>query len=136
MTMAGIPGERYEQMDRILFFIGAALPILWGIAHLFPTGNIVRDFGDISEDNRRIITMEWIVEGAALIFIGAVVGAATIVDHTAVLARVTYWLSFAMLNALSVISLLTGFKVDFIAFRLCPFIFTGSSIFILLGLLL
>ena len=122
-------------MGPTLFYIGAALPILWGIAHLFPTRNIVRDFGEISEDNRRIITMEWIVEGAALIFIGIIVGAVTIVDHTSPLARVIYWLSFAMLNVLSIISLLTGFRVDFIAFRLCPFIFTGSSIFILLGLL-
>jgi hypothetical protein len=41
-----------------------------------------------------------------------------------------------MLNALSLISLLTGFRVDFIFFRLCPVIFTGSSILLLLGTLL
>ena len=57
-------------MNQILAYIGAGLTTLWGIAHLFPTRNVVADFGDISEDNRHIITMEWIVEGVALIFIG------------------------------------------------------------------
>jgi len=35
-----------------------------------------------------------------------------------------------------VVSLFTGFKVDFILFKLCPVIFTGASILILLGILL
>jgi hypothetical protein len=38
-----------------------------------------------------------------------------------------------MLNILSVISLFTGFKVNFLPYRLCPLIFTGSAILILLG---
>jgi hypothetical protein len=38
-----------------------------------------------------------------------------------------------MLNTLSVISLLTGFKVSFLPFKLCPVIFTTASILILLG---
>jgi len=40
------------------------------------------------------------------------------------------------LNALSLVSLFTGFKVNFVAFKLCPVIFTGASILILLGILL
>ena len=59
--------------NQILVYIGAGFVGFWGIAHLFPTKNVVADFGDISEDNRNIITMEWIVEGMALIFIGALV---------------------------------------------------------------
>ena len=85
-------------MDQILAYIGAGFVAFWGIAHLFPTKNVVADFGEISEDNCNIITMEWIVEGVALIF--------------------------------------TGFKVSFIMFKLCPVIFTGASILILLGILL
>ncbi len=58
---------------RILFVISGLLNILWGISHLFPSGNVVRGFGSISLDNRRIILMEWINEGFTLIFIGLLV---------------------------------------------------------------
>ncbi len=80
--------------------------------------------------------MEWIVEGAALIFIGALIALATVIGQTAMVARGVYWLSFVMLNALSVISLFTGFRVNFLPFKLCPIIFTSASILLLLGLLI
>jgi len=118
----------------IFLYISSALPLIWGIAHLFPTKNVVKGFGDISGDNKHIITMEWIIEGVSLIFIGILLLCISIIDHTNVISRAIYWLSFGMLNALSVISFYTGFKVKFFAFKLCPFIFTGSSIFIFLGI--
>jgi hypothetical protein len=120
--------------NQILLFTGAVLVVLWGIAHLFPTRSVINGFGEISVDNRRIILMEWVIEGAALIFIGAVVACTTYIDSTHQVSYVMYWLSFIMLNSLSLISLFTGFKVDFIPFKLCPVIFTGSSILILLGI--
>ena len=120
-------------LDQTLLYLGAVLTALWGITHLIVTKSVVQGFGDISLDNRRIITMEWIVEGASLIFIGVVVAAVTYLDRTNTISRAIYWLSFAMLNALSVISLFTGFKVAFLPFKLCPIIFTGSSILILIG---
>ena len=103
---------------------------------LIPTKNIVADFGDISEDNRNIIKMEWIVEAVALIFMGVLVVTVTAVDATSPVTRAVYWLVVIGLNVLSVVSLFTGFKVNFIAFKLCPVIFTGSSILIGLGILL
>lgn len=123
-------------VNQILAYIGAGFTTLWGVAHLFPTKNVIADFGDISEDNRNIITMEWIVEGVALIFVGALVATVTVVDAASPVTRAVYWLAFIGLNALSVVSLFTGFKVNFIPFKLCPVIFTGASIFILLGALL
>lgn len=123
-------------MNYIMLCIGAALPVLWGIAHLFPTKNVVRDFGDISVDNRHIITMEWINEGATLIFIGILVAVVTFVDAGSAVSRAVYWLTFIILNALSLISLFTGFKVNFLPFKLCPVIFTTSSIVILVGMYL
>ena len=120
--------------NQILLFTGAVLVVLWGIAHLFPTRSVINGFGEISVDNRRIILMEWVIEGAALIFIGALVACATYIDSTHQVSYVVYWLSFIMLNSLSLISLFTGFKVDLFPFKLCPIIFTGSSILILLGI--
>jgi hypothetical protein len=120
----------------VLLWIGSLLPIVWGTAHLFPTGSVVKGFGSISEDNKRIITMEWIVEAVALIFIGSVALTATIVEPAAPVSVALYWVTVVGLNVLSIISLFTGFRIKFLPFRLCPVIFTGSSIFIALGILL
>ena len=120
---------------RILLYIGSAIPFLWGVSHLFPTKSVVKGFGDISEDNARIITMEWITEGVALVFIAAVVFLVTVIDPGSATSRAVYWAGFAALNILSVVSLFTGFRIHFLTFRLCPFIFTGSSIAILIGML-
>ncbi len=76
------------------------------------------------------------MEGTSLVFIGLLVAAATLVDHSSKLSKVVYWACFVELNVLSIVSLLTGFKVKFLPFKLCPLIFTGSSILLLLGSLL
>ncbi|MGA1822995.1 MAG: hypothetical protein ACMUIG_10770 [Thermoplasmatota archaeon] len=107
--------------------------ILWGAAHLFPTKNVVKDFGEISRDNKLIITMEWIIEGFALIFMGALIAIITMVDHEALVSSWVYWFTIVSLIILSVISLFTGFRVKFIVFKLCPVIFSTAAIFILIG---
>ena len=121
--------------DVLLLYIGGALPMVWGITHLFPTRNVVAGFGDISVDNRRIITMEWITEGVALVFIGAVVCAVTAIDPGSPVSRAVYWSAVVGLNVLSVVSLFTGARIAFLPFQLCPVLFTGSSLFILAALL-
>lgn len=122
--------------NQVLLYLGSAFVLFWGVAHLFPTRSVVEGFGDISLDNKRIITMEWIIEGVSLVFIGVLVASVTYVDHTSVISRTVCWISFVMLNTLSVISLFTGFKVGFLPFKLCPVIFTTSSVLILLGIFL
>ena len=122
-------------VGRILLYIGSAIPFLWGVSHLFPTTSVVKGFGEISVDNTRIITMEWITEGIALVFLAAVVFLVTVLDPASITSKAVYWSSFAALNILSVVSLFTGFRIHFLPFRLCPFIFTGSSILILIGML-
>ena len=117
-----------------LYFISAAVLIGWGIAHVIPTKKVVDAFGGISVDNKRIITMEWIIEGTTLIFIGTLISVVTIVDRFSQGARAAYLVSFAMLNTLSVISLFTGSRGRLLPFKLCPLIFSGSSLLILLGL--
>lgn len=122
--------------NEILFYIAAFLTFAWGTAHLFPTRSVVRGFGEISQDNKHIIMMEWIVEGVSLIFIGIVVATVTLIDRTGTVSRSVYWISFAELNVLSIVSLRTGFRVHFLPFKLCPVMFSGSSILIVLGELL
>ena len=120
-------------MQGFLLYLGATLTAIWGIAHLFPTKDVVAGFGDISEDNRHIITMEWIVEGVSLIFIGLLVAIVTFIDPQTVVSRTVYKISAVVLLVLALISLFTGFKVKFLPFKLCPFIFTGSAILMISG---
>lgn len=119
---------------KLLIFIGGSLNILWGISHLFPTNSVVNDFGNISGDNKRIILMEWINEGFTLIFIGLLVLIVTIISKgNSKTLRFVYIASSIMLFSMAILSLLTGFKIDFIPFRLCPIIFSVSGILILQG---
>ena len=120
-------------MNQILLYLGAFLPVAWGVAHLFPTQSVVTGFGTISLDNRRIITMEWLTEGVALIFIGVLVAAITLIDSQHAVSRAVYLLCAAALLALAVVSLFTGFKVRYFPFKLCPFLFTAAALFILAG---
>jgi hypothetical protein len=119
--------------NQVLLYLGSSFLFFWGAAHLFPTRSVVRGFGDISSDNKRIITMEWIAEGLALMFIAAVVASVTYFDYASAISRTVYWLSFVMLNTLSGVSLFTGFKVNFLPHKLCPVIFTTASILIVTG---
>ena len=119
--------------NQVLLYLGSSFLFIWGAAHLFPTRSVVKGFGDISPDNRRIITMEWIIEGLALMFIAAVVASVTYFDYASAISRTVYWLSFVMLNTLSIVSLFTGFKVNFLPYKLCPVIFTTASVLIVTG---
>jgi hypothetical protein len=122
-------------MQIVLLYLGA-LTGIWGITHLFPTKNVVAGFGDISDDNRNIITMEWIVEGVSLIFIGALIAVVTFIDpNTAVSTAVFFVLAVGLL-ALALVSLFTGFKVNFLPFKLCPVIFTVSAVLVVIGALI
>jgi len=123
-------------MNIMLLIIGGCLPLVWGITHFFPTRSVVKNFGAISTDNKHIITMEWIIEGVALTFIGLLVLLITIIDHTAQVSRSVYWLVIGILNVLSIVSLLTGFKINFLPYKLCPVIFTTASLLIFLGVIL
>lgn len=105
-------------MQVILLYLGATLTAIWGISHLIPTKNVVAGLGDISDDNRRIITMEWIVEGVSLIFVGALVAVITFIDPTSGVSRAVYIVSTVGLLTLALVSLFTGFKVKFLPFKL------------------
>jgi len=121
-------------MKKILFYISGILTLFWGIAHLFPTAGVVRDFGDISSDNKLIITMEWIIEGLTLIFLGVLIIVVAKTDTESKLAKYVYILIVGMLFSLAILSLFTGFGVEFLPFKLCPIIFSVSAILIIIGM--
>ena len=116
-----------------LIYVGAALPLVRGAAHLFATRVVVKGFGELTADNRRIITMEWIVEGVALIATAAFVVAVTAADAGSSSADATYAVAVATLLVLATVSVFTGFRVAFLPFRPCPVMFTPSAVLIALG---
>jgi hypothetical protein len=116
-----------------LLYVAGALTCAWGIAHLFATRGVVAGFGELTADNRRIITMEWIVEGVAVISLGALVLVVTLADPATSAATAAYSVAIVTLIVLTGVSLFTGFRIAFLPFRLCPVIFGLSAILIALG---
>lgn len=122
-------------MKEIVIYMAAALTCVWGIAHLWATRGGVAGFGELKADNRRILTMEWIAEGIALISVAAFVAAATAIQPQSSVSLAVYLIAAATLVAFAVVSLFTGFKVAFLPFKLCPLIFGISAVLILWGVL-
>ena len=123
--------------NSLLLLIGSIITIIWGIAHLYPTKTVVMGFGDISDDNKNILKMEWVTEGFSLIFAGTLVLLITIIgDNESINSRIVYIASSVFLFSMAILSFLTGYKVNFLPYKLCPIIFSISGILILIGCLL
>jgi hypothetical protein len=61
-------------------FAGAAILLFWGLMHISKTVPVVKTFGELSIDNKRILSMEWISEGMLLVFLGLLVTLVTLVE--------------------------------------------------------
>lgn len=122
-------------MKNLMLYAGSVVIILWGTAHIvIPTRDIVRGFGPISVDNRRIITMEWIMEGLALVFIGALVILVTLVAGIENPASVlVYRAAGVMLAVMAGVSVFTGARTAIIPMKLCPPIFISVALVYWLG---
>lgn len=120
--------------NQVLLIIGATLPMIWGIAHLFPIKGVIKEFGNISDDNRKILTMEWINEAITLIFAGIIILVVTLFgDSNSITAKIVYGIVSGMLLCMTILSLFTGARINFLPYRLCPVFFLSGMICILLG---
>lgn len=116
-------------MTAIMLYIGSAMVILWGVAHItIPTQSIIAGFGAISADNRRILLMEWLMEGVLLVFIGVLVVLVTILtresDESSI---IVYQSCAAVLVVMAGISLFTGARTAIVPMKLCPPIFLTAA---------
>ncbi len=124
-------------MNEIFLYTGSAIIIAWGAAHLIPTKAIVKGFGDISSDNRKIITMETIAEGLTLCFLGILLILVTLLgDRQSQTACIVYYAVAAMLFLMGVLTLATGARTAALPYKICPFVKTLSAILIILGVVL
>ena len=118
----------------ILLYIGSAVIIIWGIAHIIPAKSVVNGFGSISQDNRRIITMEWVAEGLTLCFIGLLVLIVTLlVQSGSQVSDIVYRISAAMLLVMAVWTLTTGARTSILPIKICPAVKTIVAVLFLAG---
>ena len=121
-------------INDILLYIGSILITLWGIAHIIPTKSVVNGFGPISEDNKRIITMEWVAEGLTLCFIGLLVLFITILGGSQNPASIiVYRISALMLIVMAGWTLLTGVRTSIVPIKICPLVKTIVAILFFVG---
>ncbi|NDJ77259.1 MAG: hypothetical protein GYB65_13475, partial [Chloroflexi bacterium] len=99
--------------------------------------DVIASFEPLSDDNRRILLMEWVTEGMTLVFLGVLVTAVTALQGPENdTALIVYLVSALMLGAMAVLSLFTGARTSQLPFKLCPPIFgTAAVLFVLGGLL-
>jgi len=121
-------------VDDVILYIGAIAITLWGIAHIVPTKSVVSGFGAISEDNKRIITMEWVAEGLALCFIGLLVLFITILGGADnAVSIIVYRISALMLIIMAGLTLLTGARTSIVPIKICPLVKATVAILFILG---
>jgi hypothetical protein len=121
-------------MNEVFLYVGSAVLFVWGIGHLIPTKNIVKSFMPLSDDNRRIITMEWIMEGLTLIFVGLLVFLTALVGgYQNPLSVLVIRLCSVLLIVMSAVSFATGGKTSVLPMRLCPYVKAVVAIMFNLG---
>ena len=124
-------------INYILLYVGAAIITLWGIAHIIPTKSVVNGFGKMSQDNRRIITMEWIAEGLTLCFIGLLVLFVTIWgEGKNQTSAIVYLTSAVMLVVMAVLTSMTGARTSIVPIKICPFVKIVVAMLFFLGTVL
>ena len=124
-------------INEILLYLGSVIILLWGIGHIIPTKSVVSGFGKISEDNKRIITMEWIAEGLTLCFIGGLVLIITLSEGIqCYVSFIVYRLCGLMLLVMAGLTAMTGARTSNIFMKLCPIVKTSVAILFFLGSIL
>lgn len=132
----------------ILLLLGAILVISCGSIHIFLTKSIINGFDKMSEENKQITLMEWIVEGLTLYFIGILVLIITFSGLSEeFVSKVFFGASFILLLIMTILSLMTVVhvrtgdltlkpnikKITSIHLKSCPIIKFTSGILFLLG---
>jgi len=121
-------------LRNILLYTGSAAIAFWGVMHVVKTRPVVTGFEPLSDDNRLILTMEWILEAVTLCFIAALVTVVTLAaEPAASVANIVYRVSGLMLMVMAVVSLLTGARASPLPYKLCAPIFGSVAILYLVA---
>ena len=123
--------------NEILLYISSIIIFIWGIAHLIPTKSIVDGFSEISTDNKRIITMEWIAAGISICFIGIIGFMMTYFGYsTDTVGILIFRLLTVMLFVLATVSIFTGARTAILPIKMCPIIMIFVGLLFMIGTIL
>lgn len=121
-------------MNETLIYIGSIMLILWGIAHIIPAKNIIKGFGDISADNKKVLAMEIIAEDLTLIFLGVLpLLILTLGWPVSINGLIVYRAEAVFLMVLAVLTLLTGARTPPVWYKICPAVKTAAALLFLIG---
>jgi hypothetical protein len=121
-------------VSEALAIVAAAAIALWGVAHVIPTRSVVAGFGELTGDNRLVITQEWIAEGLTMVFVGAAVVVATAVARPPdPVTLAIYRLSAVMLLAMASLTALTGARGSVAWFKACTLVKSGVASLLLIA---
>jgi hypothetical protein len=97
----------------------------------------VEGFGSLSEENRSIITMEWVAEGLALAFIGFLVLLITLLHGPGnPVSASVYRIAGVMLLIMAAWTGLTAGRKSVVFFKICPVVkSTGAILFFVASVL-
>jgi hypothetical protein len=113
-----------QSVNDTLAFVASGIVAAWGVSHIIPTQKVVAGFGDLSRENSLVITMEWVAEGLALLFVAALVIAATIADQG---VGVSYIVCAGFLLVVGAWTAFTGARTGVIWFKMCPVVMVVSA---------
>jgi hypothetical protein len=118
----------------VLLYLGAAILLIWGVAHIIPTRNVVAGFGPLSDDNRINITMEWVAEGLALAFVGVLVALVTVLGGSnEPVAKVVLWSVVGFCIVMGGWTFIAGRRSSVLPIRLCPLVLAVAAALLVLG---
>jgi hypothetical protein len=121
-------------LNDLLLYAGSLIIFAWGVAHIMPTPAVIAGYGPLSEDNRRIITMEWVAEGLSLCFIGVLVALVTLLGGTVnPVSKIVYWACAAMALMVGAWTFAIGWKTTVVPIKLCPLVLTLVAVLFFLG---
>ena len=124
-------------LNNIFIYISSIIIIIWGIAHIIPTKNVVSGYGEISRDNKLIFMMEWIAEGTTLIFIGILTLLINILNgYQNPVSLNVFRISAVMLIIMAMLTAFTGARTKVIFFKICPAVKTIGAVLLLLAVYL
>jgi hypothetical protein len=95
---------------------------------------VVAGFGALSEDNRINITMEWVAEGLALAFVGALVALVTILGGSnEPVTQAVVWAVAGFCIVMGGWTFIVGHHSSIMPIRLCPLVLAVAAVLLVLG---
>lgn len=117
-----------------LLSLGSLAVAFWGIMHLVKTRPVVAGFEPLTDDNRHVLRMEWIVEGVSLVFVAVLIMVMTVVQGPQTAgSQLVYGMAGGFLVTMAVVSLLTGARASPLPYKLCAPIFASAAVLVFAG---